>query len=179
LPPAKPGSLDYASSGIVSTSHAAAALLESVAGVDMLHVHYRGAAPALQDVMGGRVSFSVDVITSSLQLVKAAKLKPLAITSAQRSPQLPDVPTVAEAGLPGYEFTAWYSLLAPASTPPDTMKRLNTALQKTLAQPPFIEQLKASGAQPMAMDLAASNQHLDREFAKWSRVVKERSIKVD
>lgn len=175
----KPGSLDYASSGIGSTSHVAAALLESVAGVDMLHVPYRGAAPALQDVMGGRVTFSIDVITSSLQLVKAGKLKALAITSTQRNPQLPDVPTVAESGLPGYEFTAWYALLAPANTPPDTIKRLNTALQKTLAQPQFVEQLKASGAQPMAMDMAASNQYLDREFGKWARVVKERNIKVD
>lgn len=176
---AKPNALDYASSGIGSTSHVAAALLESVAGVDMLHVPYRGAAPALQDVMGGRVSFSIDVITSSLQLVKSGKLKALAITSTQRSPQAPDVPTIAESGLPGYDFTAWYALLAPAATPPDTIKRLNTALQNSLTQPQFVEQLKTSGAQPMPMDPGASNQYLEREFAKWSRVVKERNIKVE
>lgn len=176
---AKPGSLEYASSGTGSTSHVAAAQLESMAGVNMLHVPYRGAAPAMQDVMAGRVAFTVDVITSSLPHVKGGKLKALAVTSAQRSPQAPDVPTVAEAGLPGYEFVAWYALLAPARTPPDTVKRLNGALRHTLAQTGFVERLRESGAQPMSMDLEASAAYLDRELDKWSRIVKERNIKAE
>jgi tripartite-type tricarboxylate transporter receptor subunit TctC len=176
---AKPGSLEYASSGTGSTSHVAAAQLESMAGVNMLHVPYRGAAPAMQDVMAGRVAFTIDVITSSLPHVKGGKLKALAVTSAQRSPQAPDVPTVAEAGLPGYEFVAWYALLAPARTPPETLKRLGDALQHTLAQPGFVQRLKESGAQPMPMGQAASAAYLDREFDKWSRIVKERNIKAE
>ncbi|MBL0917891.1 MAG: tripartite tricarboxylate transporter substrate binding protein [Hydrogenophaga sp.] len=176
---AKPGGLEYASSGTGSTSHVAAAQLESMAKVDMLHVPYRGAAPALQDVMGGRVAFTIDVITSSLPHVKSGKLKALAVTSAQRSPQAPDIPTIAESGVDGYEFTAWYVLLAPARTPADTVKRLNTALQQTLTQAAFVARLNESGAQPMAMDSAASAQYLDREFSKWSRIVKERNIKAE
>lgn len=176
---AKPRQLEYATSGTGSTSHVAAAQLESMAGVDMLHVPYRGASPAMQDVMGGRVAFTVDVITSSLPHVKSGKLKALAITSAQRSAQVPDVPTLAEAGVPGYEFTAWYALLAPARTPPETVKRLAAALQHTLAQPAFVERLQESGAVPMPMDGAASAQYLQREFDKWARIVKERNIKAE
>jgi tripartite-type tricarboxylate transporter receptor subunit TctC len=157
----------------------AAAQLESMAGVNMLHVPYRGAAPAMQDVMAGRVAFTIDVITSSLPHVKGGKLKASAVTSAQRSPQAPDVPTVAEAGLPGYEFVAWYALLAPARTPPETLKRLGDALQHTLAQPGFVQRLKESGAQPMPMSQAASAAYLDRELDKWSRIVKERNIKAE
>ena len=132
---AKANDIQYASSGIGSTSHVGAALMESLAGIDMLHVPYKGAAPALQDVMGGRVPMSVDIITSSIQQVKADKLRALAITSAKRSPQLPDVPTVAEAGIPGYDFSAWYMLIAPAKTPPAIIRleAKTVALSKDLS----------------------------------------------
>ncbi len=176
---AAPGKLEYASSGTGSTSHVSAALLESMAGVDMLHVPYKGAAPALQDVMGGRVAMTVDIITSSVQLVKSGKLQALAITGTRRSPLLPEVPTVAEAGLPGYEFTAWYLLLAPGKTPPAVLDRINADLRRVEATPDFQSKLAASGAEGMNLDRAQTTAFLDREFAKWSKLVKERNIKAD
>lgn len=176
---AAPGKLEYASSGTGSTSHVSAALMESMAGVDLLHVPYKGAAPALQDVMGGRVALTFDIITSSVQLVKSGKLQALAITGTRRSPLLPDVPTVAEAGLPGYEFTAWYLLLAPGKTPPAVLDRLNAAVLKVEAMPEFQARLRDSGAEGMNLDRAQTAAFLDREFAKWSKVVKDRNIKAD
>ncbi|MDP3167347.1 MAG: tripartite tricarboxylate transporter substrate binding protein [Hydrogenophaga sp.] len=176
---AAPGKLEYASSGTGSTSHVSAALLESMAGIDMLHVPYKGAAPALQDVMGGRVAMTVDIITSSVQLVKSGKLQALAITGTRRSPLLPEVPTVAEAGLPGYEFTAWYLLLAPGKTPPAVLDKINADLRRVEATPDFQSKLAASGAESLNLDSAQTAAFLDREFAKWSKLVKERNIKAD
>ena len=176
---AQPGKLEYASSGTGSTSHVSAALIESLAGVDMLHVPYKGAAPALQDVMGGRIAFTVDIITSSVQFVKSNKLRALAITGARRSPLLPDVPTAAEAGLPGYEFTAWYMLLAPARTPAATVEALNAELRRIEALPDFAARLRESGAETVVFDSRQSAAFLDAEFDKWSRVVKQRNIKAE
>jgi len=176
---AQPGKLEFASSGTGSTSHVAAALMESLAGVDMLHVPYKGAAPALQDVMGGRIAFTVDIITSSIQLAKTNKLRALAITSTRRSPLLPEVPTVAEAGLPGYEFTAWYMLLAPAGTPAVTVSALNAELRRIEAQPEFVGRLRESGAEGVSLDSRQTAAFLDGEFDKWARVVKQRNIKAD
>ena len=176
---ASPGKLEFASSGTGSTSHVAAALIESMAGVDMLHVPYKGAAPALQDVMGGRVAMTVDIITSSVQLVKSGKLQALAITGARRSPLLPEVPTAAEAGLPGYEFSAWYLLLAPAKTPAATVQKLNAELRRIEALPEFQARLREVGAEGLSLDPAQSAAFLEREFAKWAKVVKDRNIKAD
>lgn len=176
---AAPGKLEYASSGTGSTSHVSAALMESMAGIDLLHVPYKGAAPALQDVMGGRVAITFDIITSSVQLVKTGKVQALAITGARRSPLLPDVPTVAEAGLPGYEFTAWYLLLAPGKTPPALLDRLNADIRKVEAMPEFQARLRDSGAEGVNLDRVQTAAFLDREFTKWAQVVKARNIKAD
>ena len=175
----KANDIQYASSGVGSTSHVGAALMESLAGVDMLHVPYKGAAPALQDVMGGRVPVSVDIITSSIQLVKSGKLNALAVTSAKRSPQLPDVPTVAEAGLPGYEFVSWYMLIAPAQTPPPIIEKVNADLRKIAAQPDFRKRIEDIGGEALSMSVAESNSYLNGEFTRWAKVVKERNIKAD
>ena len=175
----KPRTLQYASSGLGSTSHVSAALMESMTGVDMLHVPYRGAAPALQDVMADRVALSVDVITSSLPLVQGGRLQALAITSKQRSPQLPDVPTVAEAGIPGYEFGAWYMLLAPAKTPQPVLEQLNAALLRVGADPEFKQKVEGAGGQAQAMTLEQSKAFLNAEFERWAKVVRERNIKAD
>ena len=175
----KPGTLQYASSGLGSTSHVSAALMESMTGIDMLHVPYRGAAPALQDVMADRVSLSVDVITSSLPLVQGGRLQALAITSKQRSAQLPDVPTVAEAGIPGYEFGAWYMLLAPAKTPQPVLEQLNAALIRVAADPEFKQKVEGAGGEVQAMTLEQSKVFLNTEFERWAKVVRERNIKAD
>ena len=176
---AKANDIQYASSGIGSTSHVGAALMESLAGIDMLHVPYKGAAPALQDVMGGRVPMSVDIITSSIQQVKADKLRALAITSAKRSPQLPDVPTVAEAGIPGYDFSAWYMLIAPARTPPAIIERVNADLRKISTLPDFRKRIEDIGGEVLAMSVKESNDYLNNEFTRWAKVVKDRNIKAD
>ena len=176
---AQPGSVEYASSGTGSTSHVSAALIESMTGADMLHVPYKGAAPALQDVMGGRVTFTVDIITSSAQQVKAGKLRALATTGTRRSPLLPDVPTAAEAGLPGYEFVAWYMLLAPGKTPAPVLQALNAELRRVEALPEFSARLKETGAEGMNLDVKQTQALLDGEFDKWAKVVKARNIKAE
>lgn len=176
---AKPEELQYASSGVGTTSHVGAALLESMSGAHMMHVPYKGAAPALQDVMADRVALSVDIITSSLPLVKSGKLNGVAITSARRSPQLPDVPTVAEAGIPGYEFEAWYMLLAPARTPAPILEKLNAALRSMAQAPDFRARIEAAGGQVASMTLKESNDYLNGEFTRWSKVVKDRNIKAE
>ena len=176
---AKSNDIQFASSGIGTTSHVGAALMESMAGVDMLHVPYKGAAPALQDVMGGRVPMSVDIITSSIQLVKTGKLRALAVTSAKRSPQLPDVPTVAEAGIPGYEFVAWYMLIAPARTPAAIVEKVNADLRKIATLPDFRKRIEDIGGEVLSMSVKESNDYLNNEFTRWAKVVKERNIKAD
>lgn len=176
---AKPGTVEFGSSGIGSTSHVGAALIESMTGIDMLHVPYKGAAAALQDVMGGRTAMSVDIITSSVQLVKTNKLTALATTGARRSPLLPDVPTVAEAGVPGYEFTAWYMLLAPAKTPPAIVEKLNADLRRVEALPEFRSRIAEVGGEVSSMSTKDTAAFLDAEFKKWAVVVKARNIKAD
>ena len=176
---AKPNDIQYASSGTGTTSHIGAALMESLTGVEMLHVPYKGAAPALQDVMGGRVPMSVDIITSSIQLVKTGKLRALAITSATRSAQLPDVPTVAEAGIPGYEFVAWYMLVTPARTPPAIIDKVNADLRRVATQPDFRQRIEALGGEVVSMTARQSADYLNGEFTRWAKVVKDRNIKAD
>jgi len=175
----KPNELQFASSGLGSTSHMGAALLESMAGVHMTHVPYKGAAPALQDVMADRVALSVDIITSSLPLVKAGKLNAVAITAAKRSPRLPDVPTVAEAGVPGYESVSWYMLLAPARTPVAVLEKVNAELRRMATAPDFRGRVEDAGGEVASLSLAESAQYLEAEFQRWAKVVKERGIKAD
>jgi tripartite-type tricarboxylate transporter receptor subunit TctC len=145
----------------------------------MLHVPYKGAAPALQDVMGGRVPMSVDIITSSIQLVKTGKLRALGITSAKRSPQLPDVPTVAEAGIPGYEFVSWYMLVAPAKTPTAIIEKVNADLRKIATLPDFRQKIEDIGGEVASMTTRQVNDYLNGEFTRWAKVVKDRNIKAD
>lgn len=176
---AKPGMVKFASSGAGTTSHIGAALMESMGNVDMLHVPYKGAAPALQDVMGGRVDMSVDIILSSLQLVQSNKLRAIAITSAKRSPLLPDVPTVAESGLAGYDFTAWYMLLAPSGTPAPILAKLNEDLRRVAAMPDVRSKIEGMGGVVASPTLKDTNDMLNGEFDRWSKVAKERNIKAE
>jgi tripartite-type tricarboxylate transporter receptor subunit TctC len=176
---AKPRELQFASSGVGTTSHVGAAMLESMADIDMLHVPYKGAAPALQDVMADRVALSVDIITSSLPLVKGGKLHALATTGARRSPKLPDVPTVAEAGIPGYEFASWYMLLAPAKTPPAVLEKINAELRRMATAPDFKTRIEDTGGETVSFTVKESQDYLNGEFTRWAKVVKDRGIKAD
>ena len=176
---AKPNDVQYASSGNGTTSHVSTALMESMTGIEMLQVPYKGAAPALLDVIGGRVPMTIDIITSSIQQVKNGKLRALAITSATRSPQLPEVPTVAEAGIPGYEFVAWYMLLAPAKTPPVIIERVNADLRKIATLPDFRQKIEDAGGEAVSMSQKQTADYLNGELARWAKVVKDRNIKAD
>jgi tripartite-type tricarboxylate transporter receptor subunit TctC len=176
---ARPNDIQYASSGVGTTSHVGAALMESMTGVEMLHVPYKGAAPALQDVMGGRVPMSVDIITSSIQLARTGKLRALAVTSAKRSPQLPEVPTVSEAGIPGYEFVAWYMLIAPAKTPAAIVEKVNADLRRIATQPDFRQKIEDIGGEVTSMTQKQAADYLNTEFTRWAKVVKDRNIKAE
>lgn len=175
----KPSTLTFASSGAGTTSHIGAALMESLGGVEMVHVPYKGAAPALQDIMGDRVDMSVDIILSSLPLVQGGKLKALAVTSPMRSPLLPDVPTVAEAGLPGYDFMAWYMLVAPAGVPEPILVKLNDDLRKIAALPDVRSRIESMGGVVANSTLKDVREQLNNEFDRWAKVSKERNIKVE
>ena len=180
LAKAKPGSLRYASSGNATTSHMAATLLQSLAGIEMLHVPYKGAAPAIQDLVAGRVEVMLDPAVSSSAFVKQGKLHALAVTTAKRTPLLPDLPTLAEAGVPGYEFNAWFILLTPAKTPPAIIAKVNQDLAKVSAMPDYLEKLANLGAEPApAMTPAQVKDFVAKEIQRWAKVVKEANIKVE
>ena len=153
--------------------------MESLGGVEMVHVPYKGAAPALQDIMGDRVDMSVDIILSSLPLVQGGKLKALAVTSPVRSPLLPDVPTVAEAGLPGYDLMAWYMLVAPAGVPEPILVKLNDDLRKIAALPDVRSRIEGMGGVVANSTLKDVREQLNNEFDRWAKVSKERNIKVE
>lgn len=167
-----PGKLTFASSGNGQSTHLAAELFDAMAGVRMVHVPYRGSAPALTDVMGGQADLMFDTMLSSMPYVNGGKLKALAVTGAARSPAAPNVPTVAEAGLPGYEATAWNGLLAPAGTPEPVLLRLSTALQKVLGRADIQQKFAAQGFASEWKTPADTARFLDTEVEKWAGVVK-------
>jgi tripartite-type tricarboxylate transporter receptor subunit TctC len=145
----------------------------------MTHVPYKGSAPALTDLIGGQVQLMFDNLPSSLQFIKAGKLRALAVTSATRAPALPDVPTVAEAGLPGFEASSWFGVLAPAGTPADIVAKVNSAVAAWLASPAAKEQLAAQGAIAAGGPPDAFAKHIADESAKWAKVVKASGAHVD
>ena len=176
---ANPGKLNFASSGNGTSIHLSGELFKTMAGVQMAHVPYKGSAPALQDLVGGQVQLMFDNLPSSLALIKAGKLKALAVTSLTRAAALPDVPTVAESGLPGFEASSWFGLLAPAATPQPVVVTLNTDVAKWLATPEAREKLLAQGANAAGGTPADFARHIAAETAKWQKVVKESGAKID
>jgi tripartite-type tricarboxylate transporter receptor subunit TctC len=179
---ANPGRLNVASSGNGTSIHLAAELFKSMTGTFMLHLPYRGSGPALIDLMGGNVDLMFDNLPSALPHIKSGKLKALAVTSGERSPALPELPTVAEAGGPllkGYEASSWFGLLAPAGTPADVVSRLQQETAKALALPAVKERLLSQGAVPGGMVPAAFARFIAAETKKWAQVVKASGAKVD
>lgn len=179
---AHPGKLNMASSGNGTSIHLAGEMFKHMAGVFMTHVPYRGSGPAVMDLLGGNMDVMFDNLPSSIQHIKAGKLKALAVTSARRSAALPDVPTLAEAGGPalkGYEASSWFGLLAPAGTPPDIVARLQQESAKALASPAVRDKLEAQGAIPGGITAAEFARMIDDEHAKWAKVVKASGAKVD
>jgi len=179
LAKSKPGKLTFASSGVGSSVHLSGELFKSMAGVDMVHVPYKGSGPAIVDLIGGQVDMMFDNMPSSLPYVKNGKLKAIAVTSAKRSSVVPDIPTIAESGVPGFEATAWWGLLAPAGTPVEIVGKLNAAVVKALGQPEVAKRLLALGAEPASDTPEQFAAFIKSEKAKWSKVVKFAGVHVD
>lgn len=179
LAKARPGKLAYASSGNGTSIHLSAELFKSMAGVDMLHIPYKGSAPAVTDLIAGQVQLMFDNLPSSLAQVKAGKLRPIAVTSRERSPALPDVPTIAESGLPGYEATSWFGMHAPAGTQKDIVAKISATVAKSLRTPEMMERLASQGAQPVGNTPEEFTEFVRAEITKWARVVKASGARVD
>jgi len=179
---AHPGKINMASSGNGTSIHLAGELFKSMAGVFMVHFPYRGSGPALLDMVGGSMDVMFDNLPSSLPHIRSGKLKALAVTSAQRSAALPDVPTVEEAGGPalkGFDASSWFGLLAPAGTSADTVQRIQTEVAKALQTPAVKEKLLAQGAIPGGNTPADFARFIEAEHVKWARVVKASGAQVD
>lgn len=174
-----PEKLYFASSGSGSSIHLSGELFNMVAGVKLTHVPYKGSAPAVVDLMSGQVQAMFDNLSSSLPYIKAGKLRALAVTSATRSPAAPDIPTMAEAGLPDCEVLSWFALVAPAKTPQPIIDKLNAAVVKLLADPSTKQQFDNIGADPASSTPAALAALISSETAKWGKVVKTSGAEVN
>lgn len=176
---AQPGRLNYASAGTGSSAHFAVALFAAMARVELAHVPYRGTGPGINDLVGGQVQLAIFGIPPVLPHVKTGRLRALGVTGKLRSPELPEVPTIDEAGVPGYEMNPWYGLLAPAGTPRAIVARLGSEVSKIVRAADMREKLAAQGAEPAGgtpEDYAAA---IQADTAMWTRVIKETGIKVD
>ncbi len=174
----RPGAFSYGSAGAGSSTHMAAELFRLAAGIQVLHVPYRGSAPALNDTVAGNVQFMVDQLPSCIGQVQAGRVRALAVTGPRRSPLLPDVPTVAEAGLPGAENTSWGAVLAPAGTPDAAVERLGAAVREAVAVPAVKERMAQAGADAASSSPAELAALMRREAERWGRVVREAGISV-
>jgi tripartite-type tricarboxylate transporter receptor subunit TctC len=176
---AKPGKFNYASSGPGTPYHMAGELFKSMAGVYLVHIPYRGSTGARTDVIGGQVDVMFDAVTTMAEQVKAGKVKALATTGKERSEVLPDVPTMSEAGVPGYEATIWLGLMAPKGTPKPVVDRLNAAVSKIVGQPEIKQLWSKQGAVPLVMSPEVFDKYARDDIEKWARVIKTAHIKVD
>jgi tripartite-type tricarboxylate transporter receptor subunit TctC len=174
-----PGKLSYASAGNGTSIHLAGEVFASMAKLQLLHIPYKGSGPAVTDMLGGQVDLMFDSITSARPHIQSGKLKALGVTSARRSSALPDVPTIAEAGIPGYEVSPWFAVFAPAGTPADVVTKLNKALIAAMRQPEILKKLESVGAEPIGSTPQALAEHLNKELVRWGALIKERDIRLD
>jgi len=176
---ANPGKVFFASAGNGTTSHLAGELFKTAAGIDVVHVPYRAGALAAADVVGGQVQMMIDVMPNVLPLAVGGKLRALGVTTAARVAAAPEIPTIAESGLPGFEVSAWDGIFAPAGTPAVAIERLNAAIRRALADPRVREALVARGAQPVPSTPDELARHVAAESEKWARVVRQSGAKID
>ena len=176
---ANPGKLNYGSFGNGTSSHLGPELLKLMARIDLTHVPYKGSSQGIADMLGGRLDMMFSTVTGAAAHVRGAKLRALAVTSAQRSPAYPDVPTIAESGVPGYESQTWYGILAPAGTPADVVARLHRAIVKAADTEQFRKKAGEDGLVLALGDGGALDRLIDEEHARWARVIKEANIKPD
>jgi tripartite-type tricarboxylate transporter receptor subunit TctC len=176
---ANPGKVNFASSGNGTSIHLSGELFKVLTGVQITHIPYKGSAPALTDLLGGQVQIMFDNLPPSLPHIRSGKLRALAVTTAERAPALPDLPTMQEAGVPGFESSSWFGLLAPAGTPRPIVVKINEEVARWLATPEAKEKLAAIGAAARGGSPEDFAQHIAAETAKWAKVVKESGAKVD
>jgi len=179
LAKAQPGKVNYASSGAGSTQHLAGEIFKDAAGVDIVHVPYRGSGPALVDLIGGQVQISFDTMPSVIGHIRNGKVKPLAVAAPQRNPQLPNVPTMKEAGYPGVEIGAWYGIYMPASTPKAVQERVHAEVTKLLALPDTRARLEAIGAEIGGMTQQQFIDFNKAELARYGAVIKKNDIRLE
>ncbi len=176
---ANPGKYQYASGGAGAGAHLSGELFKHLAGVDLIHVPYKGNAPALNDLLGGHVSIMFDTITTSLPHVKSGRLKALATTGVKRSALAPEYPTMEEEGVAGFEMSAWYMVFAPKATPRDVQEKLNFAINKAISDPEMVQRMSAQGVTFVGGTIAQTDAFLKSEIERWGRVIKAANIKAD
>ena len=176
---ANPGKLSYGSAGSGSAPHLATELLKQRAGIDMVHVPYKGGGPMVADLLGGQIQVAIGDQANLMPQVKAGKLRVLGVGSVRRSPAFPDVPTIAEAGMPGYEAGAWQGLVAPMGTPPEVVRRLNEALTRVMELPDVRERLVGAGLEPVGGSPDDFSRHIRAEITKWAKIAKDVGARVD
>jgi tripartite-type tricarboxylate transporter receptor subunit TctC len=179
LAKARPGSLTYGSAGQGSLQHLSGALLATQTGVNLLHVAYKGGGPALADVLAGQISMVFATPLESVPHIKTGRLRPLAVTSPKRSPAMPDLPSVAEAGVAGFEVTNWYGVLAPLAVRKPVIDRINRGIVEALRSPELTERFQRDGVEPIGSAPAEFQKHIHAEIAKWERVVSAAGIQAD
>ena len=179
LAKAKPNELTFGSSGVGTSLHMSGELFKEMTGVQIRHIPYKGRAQSLPDLISGRISMLFDNLSSSLPLIKAGEVQALAVTTLKRSPAAPEIPTMAEQGLPGFEAISWFSLMAPANLPPTLQKRLNTLTRQTLNQPELRNKLLASGLEPAPGSPQELSKLIQSETNKWGRVIYKSGAKLD
>ena len=176
---ARPGQLTFASSGTGQSTHLSGELFKTMAGLEYPHVPYKGSAPAMLDLVGGHVSFMFDNLPTAYPHIKGGKIRALGVTAGKRARVLPDVPTIAQAGLPGYEVESWFGVFAPSATPRPLIERLHQELVKSLAMADVRQKLEEQGADIVGSSPAEFAAHVKREIAKWARVVKDSGARVE
>ena len=176
---AHPGALNFGSGSTGSAGHLAGELFKAMAGVQMVHVPYKGAGPAMQDLIGGRIQLMFDNLASSLAQMRAGKVKALAVTTAKRSSLAPELPTIAESGLPGFDISTWFGVFAPGGTPRDVVQRLHDELVKALADPAVRETMLKLGAEPVGSTPAEFAAYIRSEARKYAEVIKASGARVD
>lgn len=179
LAKSRPGQINYASVGNASPQHLGMEMLKSMTGIDMVHVPYKGTAPAITDILAGNVSLMFNSMPSVLPQAKAGKLRGIAVSSARRSAAAPDIPTVAEAGIPGFEYVTWYGLFAPAGTPRDIVGRLNAQVVKILSEPELAKRFASQGAEPLGNTPEQLAQYRRSEFERWRKLITEMNLKAE
>jgi tripartite-type tricarboxylate transporter receptor subunit TctC len=173
----KPGAIDYASAGVGSFQHLGGELFKLVAGVNLQHVPYKGGGPAMQDVIAGHVKVMFSSLVQTTPFIQSGQLRALGVGGTNRNPILPDVPTIAEAGVPGYQADNWWGIVAPAGTPQPIVDKLYADIQVALKSPELTQAFAREGAAAVTMSTAEFGQYMENEMAKWTRVVKEGNIK--